>query len=216
MIVTVGKKQIDTDKPLIPGYSGITCKDYCEFRLDCEAKGLDEAELNRAHIGLFYGLTQQELYSVPATAYLLMSKIVNNYVSVVNDTVKTYHTHKGVFYYLYLDVDNMKVGHFADLEHIESQYPNIWQRLANVVSILLYTEEQLDENDTLNYNGSVAMSRVELVNEFPFSVILAFHNAYVQKKRTLQTITQRYSVIVAQLETLKGLMIEKQLELTLT
>lgn len=216
MLVTVGKKQIDTDNPLIPGYSGITCKAYCEFRLDCEAKGLNETELNRAHIGLFYGLNQQELYNVPATAYLLMSKVVTNYVSSVTDTVKTYHTHKGVFYYLYLDVDNMKVGHFADIEHIESQYPNIWDRLAYIVSILLYTEDQLDENDTLNYSGSKAMSRVTEVNEFPFSVILGFHNAYVQKKSILQSITQRYSQVIAQLETLKELMIAKQLEMTLT
>ena len=209
-------KQIDIDKPKYNGYSEITCETYCKFRLECEQLGLNKEELDKAHVALFYGLTLERLYSLPITTYNLMLAKVIEFNNKLNNLTNVYYQHNGKFYYLYLDIDNMKVGHFADLEHIETQFPNIWNRLPNIVSMLLYTEDQLDERDTLNYNGNVAMSRVSEVNQFPISVILGFHNLYIQKKKTLQIITQRYIETVNQLRMLKDLMIEKQLEENLT
>lgn len=216
MIVKLKDREINTEKPKYGGYNKLTCEQYCKFRKNCEELGLDKDELDKAHIALFYDITFQELYSLPINVYNDMVANTSSYINLAVESKYTYYQHKGVFYHLYLDIDNMKVGHFADIEHIEAQFPNIWDRLPNIVSILLYTEDQLDSNDTLNYNGSIAMSRVEQVKEFPFSVILSFHNLYIQKKKTLQIITQKYMETVKQLEMLKGMLINKQLELKLT
>lgn len=200
MKIKINNNEIDTLKPKYNGYNAITCEQYCNFRLLSEAQGLNVDELNKAHVALFYDLTYEQLLSLPATAYFEMYDTVCNYPSAVNELSEIYYQYAGVFYYLYLDIDNMNVGHFADLEHIESQFPNIWERLPRVVSILTYTEDQLNDDDVLQYNGSVAMTRAEVINKFPFSVIISFHNAYIEKKKTLQNTILKSTILINQLE----------------
>lgn len=202
MKIKVNNKQIDTFNPLHKGYHDITCEKYCNFRLNCEAQNLNVDELNKAHVALFYDLTYEELLSIPTTAYFEMYDTVSKYPNAIKDVINTYYQYQGTFYYLYLDIDNMNVGHFADLEHIESQFPNIWERLHRVVSILMYTEEQLDDNDVFNYNGSVAMQRAEIIKQFPFSVIISFHNAYIEKKKILQNTILKSTILINQLTSL--------------
>lgn len=65
-----------------------------------------------------------------------------------------YYHYAGVFYYLYLDIDNMNVGHFADLEHIEFSFRKDMAIMMRC-EILSYTEDQLNDYDAFQYNGSV-------------------------------------------------------------
>lgn len=200
MKIKLNNKEIDTLKPKYNGYHSVTCDKYCKFRLECEALNLNTDELNKAHVAMFYDLSYEELLSLPATAYFEMYDTVCKFPDAVRDVSEIYYQYKGIFYYLYLDIDNMNVGHFADLEHIESQFPNIWERLHRVVSILTYTEDQLDENDVFQYNGAVAMQRAEIIKQFPFSVIISFHNAYIEKKKTLQTTILKSTILINQME----------------
>ena len=202
MKVKINNKEIDTFNPKYKGYHDISCEKYCNFRLECEAQGLNVDELNKAHVAMFYDLTYEQLLSMPANAYFEMYDTVSNYPSAVNTLSEIYYQYNGTFYYLFLDIDNMNVGHFADLEHIESQFPNIWERLHRVVSILTYTEEQLDDDDIFQYNGSVAMQRADIIKQFPFSVIISFHNAYIEKKKTLQNTILKSTILINQLTSL--------------